>query len=551
MTVSSATHRLRELLASSETEFLMEAHSGLSARIVAEAGFKGIWASGLAISAQCGVRDHNELSWTQVLDVVELMVDAATIPVLLDGDTGYGNFNNLRRLVRKLEQIGGAGVCIEDKCFPKTNSYIRGETQPLADIDEFCGKIKAGKDTQLDDAFCLVARVEALIAGWGMEEALRRAEAYHAAGADAILIHSKRSDPAEILRFSEEWANRCPLVIVPTSYSSTPTDVFRRAGVRLVVWANALIRGAVAEMQLVARTLYEKQTLVEVESEIAPLAEIFRLQQAEELEQAERRYIPCVREKPRALILGATRGRGLEPVTSDRPKIMLPIAGRSLLEHLVASFKRQGVHELHVVAGYRADAVQAAGVSVRTNAAHENTGELQSLWCALDVLSGDSIVLYGDLLFRDYILGDLLNAADAPISVVVDSSPLPERGNVSDLAYCSASDDRGLYRTDVVLERITEAQSWSGRRPDGRWIGMLRARAGGISEIRSALCELRKSADFEQLGLPDLLNALVSRHVHVRVLYVHGHWLDVNDLSDLERANAFARGPRAASEVRA
>ncbi len=176
----SRSARLRAMLSSAETEFLMEAHNGLSARIVREAGFKGIWASGLAISAAFGVRDNNEASWTQVVDDLEFMADASDLPILLDGDTGYGNFNNVRRLVRKLEQRGIAGVCIEDKVFPKTNSFIGGERQPLADVDEFCGKIKAGKSAQPDENFSIVARVEALIAGWGMDEALRRAEAYRA-----------------------------------------------------------------------------------------------------------------------------------------------------------------------------------------------------------------------------------------------------------------------------------------------------------------------------------------------------------------------------------
>ena len=124
------------MLGSLELEFLMEAHNGLSARIVEQSGFKGIWASGLSISASFGVRDNNEASWTQVLEMAEFMSDCTAIPILLDGDTGYGNFNNLRRLVRKLEQRDIAGVCIEDKLFPKTNSFL-SEFQPLAGIDEF------------------------------------------------------------------------------------------------------------------------------------------------------------------------------------------------------------------------------------------------------------------------------------------------------------------------------------------------------------------------------------------------------------------------------
>jgi len=203
---------LRRELTSRELSFLMEAHNGLSAKLVEEAGFPGIWASGLAISAALGVRDNNEASWTQVLDILEFMADATTLPILVDGDTGYGNFNNVRRLVRKLCQRGIAGVCIEDKLFPKTNSFLRAERQPLADMEEFVGKIKAGKDSQTDPDFVVVARIEALIAGWGLAEALKRAEAYHLAGADAILIHSRQSSPAEIFAFLAEWGGRAPVV---------------------------------------------------------------------------------------------------------------------------------------------------------------------------------------------------------------------------------------------------------------------------------------------------------------------------------------------------
>ncbi len=261
----SRTLRLREMLTSNRLEFLMEAHNGISARIAREAGFKAIWGSGLSISAQFGVRDNNEASWTQVVDNLEFMADASDLPILLDGDTGYGNFNNVRRLVKKLEQHGIAGVCIEDKQFPKTNSFINGEAQPLADIDEFCGKIKAGKDSQSDPNFSIVAHVEALIAGWGMEEALKRAEAYRQAGADAILIHSKLSKPDEILTFAREWAGRGSLVIVPTKYYSTPTDVFRQAGISCVIWANHLIHGAVSAMQAIAKEIHDSETLVNVE----------------------------------------------------------------------------------------------------------------------------------------------------------------------------------------------------------------------------------------------------------------------------------------------
>lgn len=270
----------------------MEAHNGLSAKIVEETGFKGIWASGLSISAAMGVRDNNEASWTQVLDVLEFMSDATSIPILLDGDTGYGNFNNARRLVKKLEQRNIAGVCIEDKQFPKMNSFINGQLQPMADIDEFSGKIKAMKDTQNDDDFVVVARVEAFITGRGLEEALKRAEAYRKAGADAVLIHSKRSDIAEIEAFMKEWAGRLPVVIVPTKYYMTPTSKFQELGISLVIWANHNLRSSIEAMKNISARIYRDESLVQIEKDVASLEEVFRLQGVEELEAAEEQYLP-------------------------------------------------------------------------------------------------------------------------------------------------------------------------------------------------------------------------------------------------------------------
>ena len=286
------TTQFKRMLQSKELEFILEAHNGLSAKIVEEAGFKGIWGSGLAISAALGVRDNNEASWTQVLEVIEFMSDATDIPILLDADTGYGNFNNVRRLVKKLEQRKIAAMCIEDKLFPKTNSFINGEAQELAKIEEFSGKIKAAKDTQEDPDFCVVARIEAFIAGWGLDEVLKRAEAYNKAGADALLIHSKKSTAEDIFAFMKEWKDTCPVVIVPTMYYNTPTDEFRKYGISLIIWANHLVRTGIKAMQQTAAQIFKDQALTSVENEIVSVKDIFRLQNAEELKKAEKVYLP-------------------------------------------------------------------------------------------------------------------------------------------------------------------------------------------------------------------------------------------------------------------
>jgi len=541
----SRTAKLRQMLHSAELEFLMEAHNGLSARIVREAGFKGIWASGLSISAQFGVRDNNEASWTQVVEVLEFMADASDLPILLDGDTGYGNFNNMRRLVRKLEQRGIAGVCIEDKQFPKTNSFLNGERQPLADVEEFVGKIAAGKDTQQDANFCIVARVEALIAGWGMDEALRRAEAYRLAGADAILIHSKLSKPDEIVTFAREWARRSPLVIVPTRYYSTPTDVFREAGISTVIWANHLVRAAASAMQSVAKEIFQSQTLVNVEDRIVSVNEIFRLQDADEYSAAERIYLSATGSSRAAIVLAASRGKGLDAITIDRPKVMLPIAGKPLLRWLVDGFKKESINDITVVGGYRADAIDTAGIKLVVNARFAETGELASLACAIDPVESDAVISYGDLLFRSYVLRDLVESK-AEFSVVVDSLMGGNSNHtVRDFAFCSRGDDRGLFGKPVLLKRVSSSADAktaadSQLEPNGRWIGVLNASQAGIVRLKAQLAILRQRADFDRLDMPALLNALIADGAAIEVLYVHGHWRGVNDLDDLRRAVDFA-----------
>jgi len=285
------TTQLKQMLAGPQLEFLMEAHNGLSAVIAQEAGFKGIWASGLSISAQLGVRDCNEASWTQVMEVLEFMGDRTTVPILVDGDTGYGNFNNARRFVRKLEQRGIAGVCYEDKQFPKTNSLLDGGRQVLADIPEFQKKIEACKAAATDSDFQIVARVEAFIAGWGLEEALKRSEAYKQAGADAILMHSNRKDHKEIESFIHAWGNRLPVVLVPTKYYTTPTQTFRDWKVSTVIWANHNLRSAVSAMKATSKEIFESQSLVNVEKNVVSVNEIFRLQDMGELGEAEKKYL--------------------------------------------------------------------------------------------------------------------------------------------------------------------------------------------------------------------------------------------------------------------
>lgn len=285
---------------SPELAILMEAHNGLSARIVADAGFKAIWASGLTISAAMGLRDSNEASWTEVLAVLEQMADAADRPILCDVDTGYGNFNNVRRLARKMAERGVAGICIEDKIFPKTNSFI-GDDHPLADADEFAGKLRAARDSVNDPDFVIVARTEAMIAGYPVEEALRRAEIYRQAGADAVLVHSRQPNPDQIFAFMRQWSNRCPVIVVPTTYAQVPAADLAAAGIAAAIFANHTLRASIRAMQDVVAEIFAAGSVAGLGDKIAPLATVFALTDAWELQEAEKRYLPSdsPRKKPK------------------------------------------------------------------------------------------------------------------------------------------------------------------------------------------------------------------------------------------------------------
>jgi phosphoenolpyruvate phosphomutase len=525
------TTRLKELLNQPGLAFICEAHNGLSAKIVEETGFDGIWGSGLTMSAAMGVRDNNEASWTQVLDVLEFMTDATTIPILLDGDTGYGNFNNMRRLVNKLEQRDVAGVCIEDKLFPKTNSFIKGEQQPLADIDEFCGKIKAGKDTQRDSDFCIVARTEAFIAGWGLGEALKRAEAYYKAGADAILCHSKKATPSDVLSFMKEWDYPCPVVIVPTMYYATPPEVFEKAGVSLLIFANHLLRSSIRAMQETAQQLFADKSLHRIEEEVAAVREIFRLQGASELSDAEKRYLPK-RRNTRAVVLAASKGARLGELTEDRPKCMVPIQGEPVLKTLIGRFNGQGIKDVNVVTGYKPEAIRELGIRTFQNDAWDKTGELGSLLTALEVLDGETVLAYGDVVFQNYVLANLLRST-APITIVVDSSK-KNFGSHKQLDLVRASEphepsyvDRS-YRLSRIDPFMSDAEA------HGEWIGLVKLGDDGVTVFKNAIEQLKaEDAGYAGRSIAEVLNVIVKAGREVAVQYTHGDWLDLDDLQDL------------------
>ena len=267
------------------------ARDALEAKLIEEANFDFVWSSSLGVSASYCVPDASLISMNQYLTAARSMNEVISIPIIADCDTGYGNINNLIYAVKLFEEAGIAGICVEDKKFPKDNSLLEGGRQELADIKEFSSKISAAKDTQKSDSFCVIARLESFIAGWGMEDALKRAYSYEKAGADMILVHSKLNVPDEIISFTNNWNGKIPIVIVPTNYYSfTEEQIQKYKKIKIVIYANQILRKSIITTQQILEEIRNNKGINTVQNEIATVSEIFRLQGVPEMKAQEKKY---------------------------------------------------------------------------------------------------------------------------------------------------------------------------------------------------------------------------------------------------------------------
>jgi len=283
---------LKHRLAESELVTLMSAHNPLSARLAEEAAFDGIWASGFELSAAYGVPDASLLSLTQHLDMTREIIEQVATPIVADIDTGYGNAINVGHVVAAYAAAGASAVVMEDKLFPKDTSLLAGGRQELVRIEEFQGKIEAARDAGKARDLIVIARTEALIADLGLEEALRRGMAYAEAGADLLLVHSKRKTPDEIVAFTERWQGKIPLVIVPTAYPDLTEAKVRALGkIRIVIYANHAIRAAVSAMRQVFAQIRRDGGINQVDKQIASVEDIFELQRVPAMKAAEKKYL--------------------------------------------------------------------------------------------------------------------------------------------------------------------------------------------------------------------------------------------------------------------
>ena len=250
----------------------------MSAKLAEMNDFDAVWASGFGISSARALPDAGILTMTELLDAVTFMAEACNIPVIADCDTGYGGPNNVAHLVRKFENAGIAGICIEDKTFPKENSLFKDGKHEMISKKDFVSKLVAAKNAKKSNDFIIIGRTEALIADLGVDEALDRAIAYEKAGADIIFVHSRKKDPDEIFEFYKRWKGKAPIMAVPTAFPTVTLDELKSRGVGMIVFAHQTTLAAFAAISDVVKQMSKIKSLDDLETKLASMDDLFKLQ---------------------------------------------------------------------------------------------------------------------------------------------------------------------------------------------------------------------------------------------------------------------------------
>ncbi len=552
----SKARKLRDLIARPGPITIIGAHNGLSGRIGEEAGFDGLWASGFEISASYAVPDANILTMAESLSAAKMMNDAVKIPVVADCDNGFGNAINVIRCVEEYERTGIAGMCIEDNIFPKRCSFYAGVKRELSPVEEHAGKIRAAKAVQRDRDFVVIARTEALIAGWGMEEALNRGRAYADAGADMVLIHSKSKSPEEVLTFAKLWDRpETPLVCVPTIYKDVKVEELHKAGFKLVIFANHAVRSSIKAMTETLQTLRKEMFTGSVEDKVVPLPRVYQLVGVDKMSTDEKAFMPSESPGVTAVILGAGQSQGLLPLTENVPKPMLDIKGKTVLERQIEVLNACGIKDIAFVRGYKKEAVTVPNIRTYDNDAFASTNEVESLFCAKKELGGQFLFLYGDILFERGHLEKLLKSP-ADISLLVDrawadaKSDQPAGRGIPDLVQLKDAQETG-YRfvgAEAPHRVATVGRNVPQDHAQGEFIGMALFTEKGarqLNDLYNQLVETKgkvgEAASLREASFTDIVQELVHRGTDVQAIDVYKGWLEIDTFEDYRRAWALIK----------
>jgi len=560
--------KLKAMLGENRLVRVIEAHNGLSGivannarvegeekgeRVVRE--FDALWESSLTDSASKGHPDIEVIGFDSRLATIQEILAVTDKPMIVDGDTG-GDANNFEYMVSKLERAGVSAVIIEDKVFPKRNSLEAGVSQTLQDPEVFAQKIRRGKAVQLTDDFLIIARIESFIAGLPLEDALNRARTYLLAGVDGVMIHSKSKSPDLLFQFADayhameaELGLKKPLVCVPTTYNHLTEDELAEAGFDVVIYANHLLRAAYQTMLEVSRTVLLNQRSLEADPLCAPVRDIFRAVGFLDVKEKDQKDGQA--SNLAVIIPAAGEDEELKPHLGGRPKAMLDIAGRTLLDRQVAALAASHLNDITVVAGYARDKMQAEGVSILENRDFKNGSIMQSLMVAREKMQNGFLMLYADILLEDHIIGKLLDCREDIVLVADNTTQYHKYEGEKALDFIVSKRRHRPTRRRInftgenLVERI--GVSIPPATATHEFIGLAKFSRTGAEQLLATYQDcmenihgrFHEAGDVGRMNFTDLIQEMIGRGFRVNFLEIHQGWLEIHQSEDIQLANEF------------
>jgi phosphoenolpyruvate phosphomutase len=403
----------------------------------------------------------------------------------------------------------------------------------------------------------VIARVEALIAGLGIDEALRRARHYADAGADAILIHDKSASCESIARFAAAWDGGVPLVAVPTTYYGVTAPELYGMGFKMVIYANQGLRAAIQAMEQTYAEILNAGSAALVEKRIAPMSLVFDLQGFPQLQRDERSFLRSGDRKVRAIVPAAgdhMHEYSMKDLAADLPIAMLDINGKPLLQRQVEALNAAGIHDVTVVGGYKRESIQLNGIRVACNEDWQNTGDMFSLLQGSGAEDADTLVAYSDILFDRETVRKLLES-EADITLLVDStyrvSDYVRRSNPVLVSVSSPRPPTSRTLQTSARNRVLKiGQSLPAGEAHCEFTGLALVSGKGFSLLRQIYDEAQRAgadapfheaASVRSASLIDVVQEAIGRGHEVRCIEVTSGWMEIHSFADYRLAHELIR----------
>ncbi len=553
--------KLKDLLNSKQLIRVIEVHNGASSLVANEAQieldasdkhetleFDALWASSFTDSASKGLPDTEVVSIDSRFNTIEQIVNVSHKPVIVDGDTG-GEITRFEYFINRLERLGVSAIIIEDKMYPKRNSLDSNSIQNLEAPELFAEKIRAGKKAVFSKDFMIFARIESLIAGCSVEDALFRAEKYLLAGADGIVIHSRETNPVRVLKFAKEYATLCkklglskPLICIPTTYNTITEEELRENGFNIVIYANHLMRASIKSMQDICKIILLKGRAFETEPYCTPVSKILTMVGFPEINERDKRL--AKKSKAKVILLAA--GEPKETIVVGLPTAMLDVNGKTIIQRQLDVLKRCRVTDVAVIRGYEKEKFNVQNVKYY-DVKDYTRGSLHSLFNAVPEMDDGFLLIFSDILFDESIITRLLKSKEDIVLVADASYPFHRHEIDKDLDLIIGKQEGGFYREpSITLEKEV---SFIGKKikkeiATHEFIGIAKFSKYGAKNLIDVYNDCKQdhkgkfheNENFKQASIIAMLQEMIERGFKIHYIETNKGWMEIHNKKDYEMA---------------